>query len=279
MTNVQLKITDPSKQISSAQSTTGRYTTAQKTKIAHAAKEFESLLTSIMLKSMTKTTNGMFGSDSFGGDDFSMIFLNQIASFISEKKDLGIADVLYKKITGEDLNVKPKPQELQPLKSELKTESKPATKKAPSITPSGKAIDRLNRYDNIINEASNIFGVNKNVIKSVILTESSAKENAISGANAKGLMQLVDSTATEMGVKNVWNPKQNIFGGTKYLAEMLRKYNGNLDLALASYNAGPQNVDKYGGIPPFEETQNYVKRVLGYLNHFNGGNNGIDRSI
>ncbi len=278
MTNVQLKITDPSKQISSTQST-GRYTAAQKTKIAHAAKEFESLLTSIMLNSMTKTTNGMFGSNSFGGNDFSMIFLNKIASYISEKKDLGIADVLYKKITGENLDAKPKVQEMNPLKPEEKPELKPPSKKVSSIAPSNKAMDRLSQYSNIINQASDLYGVNKNLIKSVILTESSAKEKAISGANAKGLMQLVDSTATEMGVKNIWNPKQNIFGGTKYLAEMLRKYNGNLDLALASYNAGPQNVDKYGGIPPFEETQNYVKRVLGYLNHFNGGNNGTERSI
>ncbi len=284
MTNLQLKITDPIKQISSVQTVSHNYSDAQKTKIANAAKEFEGLLTSMMLKSMTKTTDGMFGSSSFGGDDFNMIFMNEIASYISEKKDLGIADILYKKITGENLNVKPKPQELQPLKPELKPEAKTGLKSSgtgmvPSIEPSSLAMERLTRYNNIINEASDTFGVNKNLIKSVILTESAAKENAVSGANAKGLMQLIDSTASEMGVKNVWNPKQNIFGGTKYLAEMLRKYNGNLDLALASYNAGPQNVDKYGGIPPFEETQNYVKRVLGYLNHLTGGNNGTERSI
>ena len=82
-----------------------------------------------------------------------------------------------------------------------------------------------------------------------------------------------------MGVKNIWDPQQNIYGGTKYLAEMLRKYNGDLKLALASYNAGPKNVDKYGGIPPFEETKNYVKRVVGYLNHLNGVNNGTEQSI
>ncbi|MHB8578546.1 MAG: lytic transglycosylase domain-containing protein, partial [Ignavibacteriaceae bacterium] len=74
-------------------------------------------------------------------------------------------------------------------------------------------------------------------------------------------------------------PKQNILGGTKYLAQMLQKFNGNVDLALASYNAGPQNVEKYGGIPPFEETQNYIKRVMGYFNHLNGVGNGNEQSI
>jgi soluble lytic murein transglycosylase-like protein len=137
-------------------------------------------------------------------------------------------------------------------------------------------MNRLGKYDSIIADASEKFGIDPNVIKSVILTESAANEKAVSGAKAKGLMQLIDSTAHDMGVQNVWDPKQNILGGTKYLAEMLRKYNGNLRLALASYNAGPSNVDKYNGIPPFEETQNYVTRVFGYLKHLNGESYGND---
>jgi Rod binding domain-containing protein len=311
MNNLQLKITDPQKQISGTQDITCRYSDAQKAKIADATKEFEGLLTSMMLKSMTKTTNGMFGSGSYGGDDFDMIFQNQIASFISQKKDLGIADILYKKITGENMNgslgksndnslninkvngintdsslkkaaeIKKniKPNETNEVKPYKKLNIKLNPKTSPSISPSTQAIDRLNLYNNIIDKASSLYGVDKNVIKSVILTESAAKEKAQSSAKAKGLMQLIDSTANDMGVKNIWDPQQNIYGGTKYLAEMLRKYNGNLKLALASYNAGPKNVDKYGGIPPFEETKNYVKRVVGYLNHLNGVNNGTEQSI
>ena len=73
-----------------------------------------------------------------------------------------------------------------------------------------------------------------------------------------------------MGVKNVWDPKENIYGGTKYLGQMLRQYNGDVKLSLAAYNAGPGNVNKYGGVPPFKETENYISRVLSYYNYLNG---------
>jgi Rod binding domain-containing protein len=275
---MQLKVTD-AKHIEQSQEINSRYNDTQKTKIANAAKEFESLLTSMMLKSMDKTTNGMFGSETTGGDYFGTIFENQMASMISKKKSLGIADILYKKITGEDINQNSPGLELLQYLNNNKIELKKSDSDNNSITPSSKASTRLDQYEDIINDASNTYGVDKNLIKSVILTESAANEKAQSSAKAKGLMQLIDSTASDMGVTNVWNPKENIFGGTKYLSEMLRKYNGNVNLALASYNAGPENVQKYGGVPPFEETQNYVKRVIGYFNHLNGEENGNERSL
>lgn len=270
MGNLSLKISNQLNHLSGTDQVTQNYTPAQKAKLADAAKQFESLLTSMMLKSMTKTTNGMFGDNSMGGDYFDTIFQNDIASFISERKSLGIANILYKKITGEDLQ--PTATEMNPLNIKIKNNSVGI----PSVSPSTSSEQRLNKYEGIIDQAAETFGVNKNLIKSVIMTESAANDKAVSSAKAKGLMQLVDSTAKDMGVENVWNPQQNIFGGTKYLAGLLRKYNGDLNLALASYNAGPQNVEKYGGIPPFEETQNYVTRVKGYLKHFNGAEDGND---
>jgi Rod binding domain-containing protein len=278
MSNVQLKVTD-SNHLDQAQEINSRYTDAQKTKIAKAAKEFESLLTSMMLKSMDKTTDSMFGSESTGGDYFGTIFENQMASLISKNKSLGLADMLYKKITGEDIDPKSTDSELLQLINNNNIELKKSVDDNNSITPSTQATGRLSQYDNIINDAANTYGVDKNLIKSVILTESAANEKAVSSAKAKGLMQLVDSTASDMGVNNVFNPKENIFGGTKYLSEMLRKYNGNMNLALASYNAGPENVQKYGGVPPFEETQNYIKRVVGYFNHLNGEDYGNERPL
>jgi soluble lytic murein transglycosylase-like protein len=235
-------------------------------KLKKAAQDFESLFTSMMLKSMSQTTEGLFGKESFGGDFYSTIFENEIASEISKGKGIGIADFIYKKLESRNLleNSENKINESPPIK--MKTE----LKDLPDIIPGKNSLKRLSKYEHLINEASTLYGVDKNLIRSVILTESAANEKAISKAKAKGLMQLMDGTAKDMGVKNVWNPKENIFGGTKYLAQMLRQYKGDVKLTLASYNAGPGNVAKFNGIPPFEETKNYITRVLGYLNHLNG---------
>ena len=124
--------------------------------------------------------------------------------------------------------------------------------------------DILEKYDETIKTSAETFDVDPNLIKAIIAAESSGNPNAISKAKAKGLMQLMDATAKSMGVKNVFNPVDNINGGTKYFKYLLDKYNGDIKLALAAYNAGPGAVDKYDGIPPFKETNNYVNRVLNY---------------
>lgn len=119
----------------------------------------------------------------------------------------------------------------------------------------------LTRFDPIISEASKKYGVPENLIKSVIKQESGFNPNARSPVGAQGLMQLMPATARELGVKNSLDPYQNIMGGTKYLADRIKQF-GSIPLGLAAYNAGAGNVKKYGGIPPFKETQNYVKRIM-----------------
>ena len=116
-------------------------------------------------------------------------------------------------------------------------------------------------FDGIINKAAAMFNIPAKLIKSVIQKESNFNPNAVSHAGASGLMQLMPATARGLGVKNAFDPAENILAGSKYLRQMLDKYDNNIELALAAYNAGPGNVDKYGGIPPFKETQNYVRKV------------------
>jgi len=115
---------------------------------------------------------------------------------------------------------------------------------------------------NIVNSVSKKHGVDEKLVMAIIKQESGFNPNAVSEAGARGLMQLMPKTAGTMGVLNPFSPVQNVEGGVRYLKKMLDKYHGNLILALSAYNAGSKNVDKYGGVPPFKETQQYVKKVL-----------------
>ena len=160
------------------------------------------------------------------------------------------------KITKEKLSPLPFGSLSKPVSVE-KTEVKQETSSLSNTV--SKTKDAIMGY---IKEASERHGVEEKLIKALIKQESGFNPNAVSSAGALGLMQLMPSTAKYLGVQDALNPKENIEGGVKYLKQMLDKYNGNKILALAAYNAGPGAVDKYDGVPPYKETQNYVRAVL-----------------
>lgn len=232
----------------------------QKAKIQQVASEFESMFTQMMLKAMRSTVGeNPLIPESFGEKIFTEMLDSEYSKSITKTSNLGLAEMIVKELEKYDsLDLPELGTELNPVQlmnnafignntSDTKSSTDPAAKVA--------------KWQSLIDEASQKYGVDKNLISAVIVQESAGNQFAVSKAGAKGLMQLMDSTARTLGVHNSFNPRLNIMGGTKYLRDMLDKYNDNEELALASYNAGPGAVDKYNGVPPYAETQNYVKSV------------------
>jgi len=129
-------------------------------------------------------------------------------------------------------------------------------------------------FNEIIRRHSSSYRLEEALVKAVIKAESDYNPRAVSRKGAVGMMQLLPSTARDMSVRDPLNPEENIRGGSRYLRLMLDQFDNNIELALAAYNAGPTAVKKHGGIPPFEETQTYVKRVKRYLLQYRQERNG-----
>ncbi len=160
------------------------------------------------------------------------------------------------------------PVDTSPVADTFTSSSSSANTTAANATSSG-SVSSPENLEEYFKEASETYGVDINLLKAIARQESNFNPSATSSAGAMGVMQLMPSTAKGLGVTNAYDAQENIMGGAKLMAQNLKKYNGDVSLALAAYNAGSGNVDKYGGIPPFKETQNYVKKVLGYYQNSN----------
>ena len=127
------------------------------------------------------------------------------------------------------------------------------------------------RLETLITHFAQKFNLDRSLVKAVIKAESDFDPQVVSSRGAQGLMQLMPETAREVGVNNPFDPSESIYGGSLYLRKMLDSFDQNLDYALAAYNAGPGAVRKYGGIPPYQETENYVRRVKHYFDFYSRG--------
>lgn len=137
-----------------------------------------------------------------------------------------------------------------------------------AMMPSDRSVDRFTRYDVWIRQAATLYQIPEELVRAVIKVESDFDPRAVSQVGATGLMQLMPETAMRMQVRDIQDPRENIFGGTRFLRVLANAFNGDLALTIAGYNAGEAAVLKYGGIPPYQETQGYVTRVLSYYGRY-----------
>lgn len=259
---------------------------ARKQKAWRACQEFESILLYQLLSTMRKASmsQGEQNDYGFGNEIFKSMIDEQLSLAIARSGGIGISKMIAKEIgigVSQKKPVSPPHQDTKVGKeierkvqaSSIKTEAKPVktefqskAKRSSSICDVLRNIERrIKPYENIISKAAHLFGVSPDLVKAVIIQESSGDPNAISRKGAKGLMQITDVTAKELGVTNPFDPVQNIYAGTRLLARLVKRFNGDVKLALASYNAGVAAVERHNGIPPYKETMDYVEKVTAYL--------------
>lgn len=251
---------------------------AQRKKIDEIGQNFEAIFVKMMFSKMTSTLDQSFFGNSTGNHLYQGMFEEKLTDYVSNHEGLGIK----KKITdylNNQLNIsaissfsdsEEKLKSTELVGQQLMFDST-ILKRAMDHRSAVSTKTRPENYSHIIDEASQEFNVPKELITAVIRAESGGDARAVSKVGAKGLMQLMDGTAKELNVKHVFNAKDNIFGGTKYLGQLIDQYGGDLEKALAAYNSGPSNVDKYGGIPPFDETQKYVQKIMSELKEVEDG--------
>ena len=236
-------------------------------RLKKACEKFEGMFLSYMLKVMRETVpdSGLLGKG-FGKEIFESLFDQALGEKMAEHQDFGLARVLYKQLS-RTLGDSPQQSEthsgVRPL--DLLKDFAPARTGAPAPTRPGHsptpAPKRIENLDDIVVEAARQTKLDPELIFAVIETESAGNASAVSPKGALGLMQLMPDTAREVGVLDPLNPFENVLGGARYLSRMLQRFGGDLELALAAYNAGPTAVEKHGGVPPYRETREYVQKV------------------
>ena len=229
-------------------------------KLMEACRDFESIFVAHMLKTMRQSSeseDGLFGND-FGGDIFQDMFDGEVARKIARDQSIGLARLLY-----ESLEKYLPPGDLNGTEGGINMHGFPHDTNSMHAPETGDPVfRRVCEFHPLVINAAKKFDIDPSLIYAIISRESGGNPSVVSSKGAKGLMQLMDGTASDMGIRDPFDPGENIEGGTRYFRMMLDRFDGDIRLALAAYNAGPGSVDEYGGIPPYQETVQYVERVL-----------------
>jgi soluble lytic murein transglycosylase-like protein len=233
----------------------------QQRALYRSAVEFESLLVQKMLQSMRSATENLSGDshEPPGRSMYQDLADAEIARSIAAGNRGGLAAQLYRQLTGRS----PDPALVGAVRHSRSRW--PGSRQHTTIHPLAVAEDRAPspaRLRELVAKAARHHGVPEGLAEAVAAQESNWNAAAISPKGAIGVMQLMPATARALGVHNAHDPAENIEGGVRYLASLLERFNDQVPLALAAYNAGPGAVEKHGGIPPFRETRNYVTRIM-----------------
>ena len=224
-------------------------------KLMKACQDFEAIFVSYLFKTMrsgSEENEGLLG-DGVGGTFFRDMFEAEVAQKISEGRGIGLAEILYR--------------DMEKFVSGSEKKTGRVWEVSRGVVAKDPTFRKVGAFHGQIMEAVDRFDVDPALVYAVISQESGGDPNVVSSKGAKGLMQLMDETAGELGVGDSFDPAENIVGGTRYLRQLLDRF-GDVRLALAAYNAGPGAVERYGGIPPYEETRHYVERVLAYYRRY-----------
>lgn len=206
------------------------------------AKDLESLFLNYMLHTMQQAGRALFEEESSPDDAYLDMATESLAQLFAENGGIGLQDLIEERM---------KPADEVTLNKTIDRMARLTELKQPTTS-----------FDGPIEKAAQEFDLPRDLISAVILAESGGNPKAVSPAGARGLMQLMPATGREMGMSDPFDPEANIRAGSKYLKQMVDMWDGDLTLALASYNAGPANVSRYGGVPPFQETRQYVNKVM-----------------
>ena len=229
-------------------------------RLREVSQEFEAIFVRQMLQAMRKTIpEGGLLDRGLQMEVYESMFDEKVAERIAHRNQLGLADLIFRQLAGKLKGGKSLKELLEGMEKVRAEDHAP---------PLDLQLPRTAATDvrQIVRRAASAFGLDENLIHAVIQAESGGNPAAVSSRGAKGLMQLMDETARMLGVRNPFDPEENIFAGAKYLKQLLEEFDNDIELALAAYNAGPGAVRRFGGIPPYRETQHYVRKVLELFN-------------